>query len=596
MSTDREIEAKFRITDAATSNGLRSWPNLAYRYPLSPAHTVSDVDTYFDTADLRLLRTGRTLRVRVHDGAVLVTTKSIELDAPKGMHTRKEVEREAPEIAQECAALTLAELPTDVAAALDDHADGGMTFFPICRLQQLRTKRDLGRPAGAGTLAELSIDDVTVLRPTPAASKQSKSGAPPTWQAVAQATELEAELRADGDKSELKLVGLELRALAGVEPSEQNKLQQALLAIADAPLEDALLTADASARRAADARQHLAELCRRVWGQQLAVMAVSEAGVRDSDDIEYVHVMRVATRRARAAGRLYAQAFEPKSKPVRRAMATLRKTGRLLGAVRDLDVALARLDSYAKALPEAQQAEVAPLAAFWTARRDAAHRKLLAWLDAKPYARFVARLGRFVRTPGADVPPFHAEEGVPPSPHQVRHTIPSMILNRYESIRAFEVLFESGDAVPVPTLHALRIECKYLRYHLEFNAGLLGQHGADLIADLKALQEHLGDLNDAAVGEQMLTEARAALLGKPPRKRRPADEKWETVYSLDPAEDDAHLPATPADGWAPGAALDAYLARQGASTDELRARLPADLARFLSLETRRKLAAALAEI
>lgn len=583
-TSDREIEAKFHLSDAATARGLLEWPTLDYRYPLSPVRQVRDVDTYFDTPQMRLLRTGRTLRVRLHDGAVLVTTKSIELHAPKGMHVREEIERAAPDLDGDRAVLSLADLPADIADALRGETGDDERFHPILRLQQLRSKRNLARPDGARLLAELSIDELTVLRPaTPSATPSGKPAraeaqAPLQWQEVSHGTALEAELFADGDKAELKQVGMALRALPGVEPSEQNKLQQALLAVADVPLEP----------QVAAAHQHLAELCRRVWGQQLAQMLVSEAGVRDSDDIEYVHVMRVATRRARAAARLYAAAFDARSKRVPRFARTLRTTGRLLGAVRDLDVALARLNGYAQTLPEAQQADVAPLATYWTHRRDAAHRKLLAWLDGDKYGRFVAQLGRFVRTPGADVAPFRPQPGTPPPPHQVRHTIPSMILNRYESIRAFEVLFEAGDDVPIPTLHALRIECKYMRYHLEFNAGLLGAAGAELIATLKALQEHLGDLNDAAVGTQMLSEAHAALAPKAQRKHRAAD----APAGAEPGDP----PAPPADPWSPGGALHVYLASQGAGADALRARLPADVARFLSLETRRKLVLALAEI
>ena len=82
--------------------------------------------------------------------------------------------------------------------------------------------------------------------------------------------------------------------------------------------------------------------------------------------------------------------------------------------------------------------------------------------------------------------------------------MPSMVLNRFESVRSFEVLFEESNAVPITQLHLLRIECKYLRYNLEFVDNLLGPEAQHLIADLRRLQEHLGNLNDAAVSIQMV--------------------------------------------------------------------------------------------
>ena len=59
-------------------------------------------------------------------------------------------------------------------------------------------------------------------------------------------------------------------------------------------------------------------------------------------------------------------------------------------------------------------------------------------------------------------------------------------------------------AVHFETLHALRIDCKYLRYNLEFLRHLLGAEGEQLIAPLIALQDVLGELNDAVVSQQLL--------------------------------------------------------------------------------------------
>ena len=92
------------------------------------------------------------------------------------------------------------------------------------------------------------------------------------------------------------------------------------------------------------------------------------------------------------------------------------------------------------------------------------------------------------------------------APFQARHVVPTMLLDNFAHVRAYEVWFDQQEEVPLTTLHLLRIECKYLRYNLEFVDTLLGPQAADLLAELRALQEDLGDLNDAAVSKRMMSE------------------------------------------------------------------------------------------
>lgn len=73
-------------------------------------------------------------------------------------------------------------------------------------------------------------------------------------------------------------------------------------------------------------------------------------GVLDTDDIERVHDMRVATRRLRAVLEVFAGAFEPRAhKAVLRDVKALADA---LGARRDPDVQLAALATLAARLPE----------------------------------------------------------------------------------------------------------------------------------------------------------------------------------------------------------------------------------------------------
>ncbi len=55
----------------------------------------------------------------------------------------------------------------------------------------------------------------------------------------------------------------------------------------------------------------------------------------------------------------------------------------------------------------------------------------------------------------------------------------------------------------VPTLHALRIESKRLRYTLEFFSEVLPDSASTLVAELTAVQDHLGLLNDAQIAADL---------------------------------------------------------------------------------------------
>ena len=54
-------------------------------------------------------------------------------------------------------------------------------------------------------------------------------------------------------------------------------------------------------------------------------------------------------------------------------------------------------------------------------------------------------------------------------------------------------------------LHALRIEFKKFRYTLEFFKDVLGVEAQSIINEIKDLQDHLGDLNDANVACHTIT-------------------------------------------------------------------------------------------
>jgi CHAD domain-containing protein len=110
-------------------------------------------------------------------------------------------------------------------------------------------------------------------------------------------------------------------------------------------------------------------------------------------------------------------------------------------------------------------------------------------LDSAAYRRFVEDYREFVATPGAE------EETVEPGlPSRVRDTAGARIWAAYEHLRAHH---ESLAWADVPTLHEVRITAKRLRYALESFREVLGPDVDGLLARVTALQDQLGELNDA---------------------------------------------------------------------------------------------------
>jgi CHAD domain-containing protein/adenylate cyclase class IV len=241
------------------------------------------------------------------------------------------------------------------------------------------------------------------------------------------------------------------------------------------------------------AEDHIAEAGRKVLRYHLAKMIAKEAGTRDGKDPEDLHGMRVATRRQRAAWRIFGEAF--RAGRTRKHRGRLREVAARLGAVRDLDVLIEAADAYRVDLPVAEQRALEPLLAAWQLHRDDARVLLMRELDSDGYRRWLDDYAEFVRHEGVAARPV-----VPTEPHRVRDTAASRIQAAYERVRSYEPVLRWAD---VDTLHELRIHGKWLRYSMEFVREALGPEADGLIARVTALQDHLGLMKDADVAAHL---------------------------------------------------------------------------------------------
>jgi CHAD domain-containing protein len=220
------------------------------------------------------------------------------------------------------------------------------------------------------------------------------------------------------------------------------------------------------------------------WNLRVLLSTVS--GVRQGS-ADAIHDARVATRRLRAALPIaWGQRTKSELSKARR---NLRRAGRALGAVRDLDVALTVLGEAERRLPTAARA-VCQLRSELISRQERERRRLIKRIEKISF----------------------------PEVERDRHVLPTiewrsdrrwMLLEQALLKRAarLESAVEAAGGVYFPNrLHAVRIHTKRLRYLLE----LVPTASKDVRRAGKRLrkaQEVLGDLRDGQATADIVAEA-----------------------------------------------------------------------------------------
>jgi CHAD domain-containing protein len=504
-----ELELKYRVDNGESAVRYLEAESLGAFVPVSTAKATEVEDRYVDTSDGVLARAGFAARLRRTRKGTTIGVKSLTNGADNGdgagaVHRREDIEGPANE------ATGAHDWPASDARTLVLELAGDAPLIEIVTVRQVRRKREL---RDGGTRVELSLDEVDVVA---------------RGSVVDRFVELEVELL-KGDEARLELLDGVFAADPDLRPSRLSKLEAALAAAArdaavgaagdggraliepvattsDLLAEDQQNPDEAQAEASPEptglptvkspgvtAEDHVAEAARKVLRFHLARMLAREAGTREGTNNEELHAMRVATRRQRAAWRVFGDAF--RRGRTKRYRSGLREIASRLGAVRDLDVLLEAADLYRADLPKIEQRSLEPLLAGWRQHRDDARVLLMRELDSDDYRRWVDDYRDFVRTEGAAVVPVG-----PVEPHRVRDTAPSRIWGAYEHVRGYENSLRWAD---VETLHELRIAGKWLRYTLEFVREPLGQDATPLINRVVALQDHLGLMNDANVAAHM---------------------------------------------------------------------------------------------
>ena len=475
MTEGRELELKYAVADVAAVRRLVDQDTLA-DLDCGPWRETDVVDQYLDTHEGALAKAGYGARLRRIGRKTLVTIKSTRAhgrpSSRRGLHDRLELEARATRT------LSPARWPESPARALIEASAGGQALHTLFVLEQRREERDLLRDGVP--VAKLSLDSGVVRR----FGRQMGE---------LFALEVEAvEANAVGRRA-LESVADVLDGSPDMRPEHRSKEELAQQMLSRAVSERSAARPPRSPGIGVD--DSLAEAGRKVLRMHLLRMLVAETAARAGSDIEGVHKMRVATRRMRAAWRVFDGAYRPRLQ--KRYVAELRSVAGALGEVRDIDVQIERLAAHRAGLGADPAAALEALIEEWRGRRVTARTELLDLLGSAEYDQFITDYRSFVETKGA---------GAVEDAERVVDVAASRAWRAYERLRQHDQVVTFAD---VPALHALRIDAKRLRYTLEFLVEILPKTTERLIAQIVALQDHIGLLNDAKIAAD---ETRAWLI------------------------------------------------------------------------------------
>ncbi|MDX1436293.1 MAG: CHAD domain-containing protein [Anaerolineales bacterium] len=262
-----------------------------------------------------------------------------------------------------------------------------------------------------------------------------------------------------------------------------------------------------------DPEMHSDEAARIIYRHLLYVIRANEAGIIADIDTEFLHDYRVSVRRTRSALSQVKGVFP--SRVVGRFKADFKYLGTLTNPLRDLDVYLLKEAAYRAMLPGNLREDIDPLFDLLKRKRIQAHRAVVRGMGTKKYAKIFDSWAEFLGPPepersgkdAADDVQYEMELALDPdAPNAWR---PVIKLARARIRKRYQLVVRTGEEIKDTgtdeALHGLRIECKKLRYLLEFFHSLFPAEKIDfLIKQLKRLQDNLGDFNDLSVQQGYL--------------------------------------------------------------------------------------------
>jgi CHAD domain-containing protein len=234
-----------------------------------------------------------------------------------------------------------------------------------------------------------------------------------------------------------------------------------------------------------------------IWRFLFQIIKINEAHIEHDIDTEILHDFRVAVRRTRSALDWNKNIFSKET--IARFKKNLSFVGKISNELRDLDVYLLNKPEYKAMLPAVLRDDIDPLFDYLTKQRSVSFRKVIKNLNSKRYRRIMQAWESFL-----DEPRYDLISG-PSAKVPVFELASKRIYKQYRDIvkAGNRILEDCNDE----KLHKLRIQCKKLRYLIQFFADLFSPKKISLLVEqLKKLQDMLGNHNDLSVQVSYLFE------------------------------------------------------------------------------------------
>jgi CHAD domain-containing protein len=242
------------------------------------------------------------------------------------------------------------------------------------------------------------------------------------------------------------------------------------------------------------------QACNLILQELFQVMQMNVEGVIKDTDTEFLHDFRVSIRRARALlGQLKDVYPREEAKSFRKNLAKIQKqTNRL----RDLDVYLLKKDKYQSMLPSDLQPGLKIFFQDIQNERDKEQKDVKTYLESSAFKTSSNKWEKFIA--------HYNRNDSALSQQPILDTVKPLIFNQYNKIIQMKMKDKIDN--PATKFHRLRIECKRLRYLLEFFFSLFPEKEINLsIQYLKKLQDVLGLYHDCIVQKRELTSYLANL-------------------------------------------------------------------------------------
>jgi CHAD domain-containing protein len=227
-----------------------------------------------------------------------------------------------------------------------------------------------------------------------------------------------------------------------------------------------------------------------IWRFLFQVIKTNEAHIEQDIDTEILHDFRVAIRRTRSALVWNKNIFSEKT--ISRFQKNFSWVGKISNELRDLDVYLLKKDEYKAMLSPVLRDDIDPLFDYLGKKRAASFHKTIRILNSKKYRTIMQDWQSFL-----DDPQYDLISG-PSAKVPVYELASQRIYTQYRNVvKAGHQILENYDD---EKLHKLRIQCKKLRYLIQFFSNLFSKKKIRIVVgQLKKLQDILGDYNDLSI-------------------------------------------------------------------------------------------------